>query len=207
MKWEDEFDDLLRDVRREHRAIEPPEKLEPALLAKMQQWKINAQLGRPVLMRRRAWAWGMAAVFAGLALWGGMAWRSHSSKEHETSLRVAHTPQTREPTVDAHVAVEPVKQPTRRHEDQAQETRRSIHETAREAARAADTGTLDMFIALPTSEGLPPPTQLSLVRVTLMGSDLQQYGLETPPEAAARSLLAEFVVGEDGLPRAIRIVQ
>jgi hypothetical protein len=57
------------------------------------------------------------------------------------------------------------------------------------------------------SEGLPPAAQLSVVRVKLRGSDLQQYGLEAPADAAMRSLLAEFVVGEDGLPRAIRIIQ
>jgi hypothetical protein len=46
-----------------------------------------------------------------------------------------------------------------------------------------------------------------VVRIKLRGSDLQQYGLEAPADAAARAMLAEFVVGEDGLPRAIRIVR
>jgi len=57
------------------------------------------------------------------------------------------------------------------------------------------------------SEGLPPAAELSVIRVTLKGSDLQQYGLEAPADAIAQNMLAEFVVGEDGLPRAIRIVQ
>jgi hypothetical protein len=57
------------------------------------------------------------------------------------------------------------------------------------------------------SEGLPPAAEMSVVRVTLRGSDLQQYGLVAPPDAVARTMLAEFVVGEDGLPRAIRIVR
>ena len=60
---------------------------------------------------------------------------------------------------------------------------------------------------LPVSEGLPPAAELSVVRIKLRGSDLQQYGLEAPPDAVAQTMLAEFVVGEDGLPRAIRIVR
>jgi hypothetical protein len=66
---------------------------------------------------------------------------------------------------------------------------------------------LDEFVALPVSEGLPPAAELSVVRIKLRGSDLQQYGLEAPADAVARTMLAEFVVGEDGLPRAIRIVR
>jgi len=48
---------------------------------------------------------------------------------------------------------------------------------------------------------------LSVVRVRVRGSELRQYGLEAPPDAGAQTLLAEFAVGEDGLPRAIRIVR
>ena len=62
-------------------------------------------------------------------------------------------------------------------------------------------------MALPVSEGLPVAAELSVVRVRLRGRDLQQYGLQAPADTAAQTLLAEFVVGEDGLPRAIRIVR
>jgi len=33
------------------------------------------------------------------------------------------------------------------------------------------------------------------------------FAAEAPPDAGAQTLLAEFAVGEDGLPRAIRIVR
>ncbi|MFC5862848.1 hypothetical protein ACFPT7_11140 [Acidicapsa dinghuensis] len=208
MRLEDEFDDLLREVGREHRAIEPPERLEPALLAKMRELQVNAKREQSTAMARRAWAWGAAAVLAGLAVWGTIVWRSHSWKSPEATIKATpHELQNRTPRADAHAAVEQVIQPAHRDVDQMQERRRAVHETAHEVALAAHTGSLDVFIPLPTSEGLPPANQLSLVRVTLTGSDLQQYGLQAPPDAAARSLLAEFVVGEDGLPRAIRIVQ
>jgi hypothetical protein len=84
-----------------------------------------------------------------------------------------------------------------------------VARTRPNAATQSETATnsLQEFVPLPVSEGLPPAAQLSVVRVKLRGSDLQQYGLEAPADAAMRSLLAEFVVGEDGLPRAIRIIQ
>jgi hypothetical protein len=62
------------------------------------------------------------------------------------------------------------------------------------------------FIPLPASEGLPPAVALSLVRMRIEQNSLQQYGLEIPAENTSRTLLAEFAVGEDGLPRAIRIL-
>jgi hypothetical protein len=36
---------------------------------------------------------------------------------------------------------------------------------------------------------------------------LRQYGLDVPPTLAPETILAEFLVGEDGLPRAVRIVR
>jgi hypothetical protein len=66
--------------------------------------------------------------------------------------------------------------------------------------------TLADFVPLPASEGLPSASEISLVRMQIKGSALQQYGLEIPVEAAPRTVLAEFAVGQDGLPRAIRII-
>ena len=75
------------------------------------------------------------------------------------------------------------------------------------SAKQAEWNSLDEFVALPASEGLPPAAELSVVRMQLRGSELQQYGLQAPADGAAQTMLAEFVVGEDGLPRAIRIVR
>jgi hypothetical protein len=75
-----------------------------------------------------------------------------------------------------------------------------------ESVADAEQASLEDFVPLPASEGLPPASAISLVRMQIEQSALQQYGLEVPAEAAPRTLLAEFVVGEDGLPRAIRII-
>jgi hypothetical protein len=85
------------------------------------------------------------------------------------------------------------------------ETARASHRNS--SPKRATWNSLDEFVPLPVSEGLPPAAELSVVRIKLRGSDLQQYGLEAPADAVAQTMLAEFVVGEDGLPRAIRIVR
>ena len=72
---------------------------------------------------------------------------------------------------------------------------------------APSSNSLDAFVPLPVSEGLPTAAELRIVRIRLRGSDLQQYGLQAPADVPAQTMLAEFAVGEDGLPRAIRIVR
>jgi hypothetical protein len=59
---------------------------------------------------------------------------------------------------------------------------------------------------LPSSEGLPASSAASLVRLRIQKASLRQYGLDVPATATSETILAEFVVGEDGLPRAIRLI-
>lgn len=65
----------------------------------------------------------------------------------------------------------------------------------------------ELFLALPSSEGLPEPSSVSVVQTRIHRDDLRQFGLDLPPFDQSRALLAEFVIGEDGLPRAVRIVR
>lgn len=208
MKWENEFDNLLREIGRKHRAMEAPQRLEGALLARMREKTADAERERSVAFKRfvafkrRSLAWGLAALLA-LALWGGVAWRERGTKNPKRNELVRREVPSLVKQSDMPVISERVVEQAGKHPKPAEKQPGG----QREMASAEGAGSLDVFVPLPTSEGLPPANQLSLVRVTLLGSDLQQYGLEAPPDAAARSLLAEFVVGEDGLPRAIRIVQ
>jgi hypothetical protein len=63
------------------------------------------------------------------------------------------------------------------------------------------------LIPLPSSAGLPPPQATSLLRVRLQESELRQFGLEFSEPFSTRYTQVEFVVGEDGLARAVRFVQ
>jgi hypothetical protein len=60
------------------------------------------------------------------------------------------------------------------------------------------------FIPLRYAEN--PSNSFQVVRVELGSSDLQQLGFPGVPEWQNRSVKADIVVGEDGLPHAIRFV-
>ena len=60
------------------------------------------------------------------------------------------------------------------------------------------------FIPLQYAEN--PSNSFQVVRVELGSSDLQQLGFPGVPEWENRSVKADIVVGEDGLPHAIRFV-
>jgi hypothetical protein len=84
---------------------------------------------------------------------------------------------------------------------------RHTHRPKRPANTESQPPLESQFVALPASEGLPPATAVSLVRMRIQQSALQQYGLEVLADSSNETLLAEFMVGEDGLPRAVRILQ
>jgi hypothetical protein len=63
------------------------------------------------------------------------------------------------------------------------------------------------FLPLPGSETLPPPLGTSLLRLRVPLGDLRQYGFDVPPPSAADMVSAEFVVGDDGVARAVRFVR
>lgn len=204
MKMDRELDSILAEIGREHRATAAPESVEAALAAAADR---RAKTGLPRL--RPAWAWGFALVLLAAIAWSGILWQ----------MRRSHGPRDREPLLTRSVQTPPAKRdspPSLRSE--ASRDAQAVSALLRRVSmgggrlhtashRRAAENSLQEFVPLPISEGLPPAAQLSVVRVHLVGNDLQQYGLEAPADAAVRTLLAEFVVGEDGLPRAIRIVQ
>jgi hypothetical protein len=61
------------------------------------------------------------------------------------------------------------------------------------------------FVMIPGALGLPSMESGSLVRVDLPVSLLPSLGV-TPPANAAAQVKADLIVGQDGLPRAVRLV-
>jgi hypothetical protein len=202
------LDEILDEIGREHRAIGAPESVEHVLCAAT----IERRRAAGGIRLRAAWAWGFAIVLLIAIASSGVVWKMQTG--HKSGDGNAQPNQAQ--SVPAHPA-KPASPPSSMRaavKVGVQSASRPLHKSGRAAApsvQAADSqsvgNSLQEFVPLPVSEGLPPAGELSLVRVRLQGSDLQQYGLEAPADAAVRMLLAEFVVGEDGLPRAIRIVQ
>jgi hypothetical protein len=200
MTTDRELDDILAELGREHRAINAPDKLEHVLRAAAGSRK--HAIGRP----RLKWTWA-AAVILLVAIAAGVIWQTHRSQQPQNrQARSVPVPQVRpEPMLPSSPVsglqdVQSKPAPLRR-----AGTGRAEHRQP--SPQSATWNALDEFVPLPVSEGLPPAAELSVIRIKLRGSDLQLYGLEAPADAIAQTMLAELVVGDDGLPRAIRIVQ
>ena len=200
---EKQLDEVLEELGREHRAIDAPESLERVLYAAAESRK--SAIAKP--RTQFPWAWAAVAILLAVVTTGGIIWRSRQT--HQPQTQQAHSlpapnvspgPLHSSP-VTASQIVAPKAEPVPR----AVNARAPLHHPS--PPQAPTSSSLDAFVPLPASEGLPTAAELSIVRIRLRGSDLQQYGLQTPADALAQTMLAEFAVGEDGLPRAIRIVR
>jgi len=203
MSTERELEEILAEIGLEHRAIGAPDKLESVLCA-----ATAARISVKAAPRMRL-AFTLAAVVILLAALAGVAvlWQTHIGHPSQIQQARSASPVQRTPQ-----AIDPLTNRTQTHNLPAKPAQvRNIQKhdaTPRHAPSPHRTwNSLDEFVPLPASEGLPTAAELSVVRIKLRGSDLQQYGLQTPADAAGQTMLAEFVVGEDGLPRAIRIVR
>jgi hypothetical protein len=200
---EKQLDEVLEELGREHRAIGAPDSLQRVLYAEAESRK--AAIGN----HRAQFAWASAAVAILLAVVAaaGVIWRSLQT--HQPQTQQAHSlpaPQVSPGPLHtspgtARPIVEPKAGPVR----EAVKARAPLRHSS--PPEAPTSSSLDAFVPLPVSEGLPTAAELSIVRIRLRGSDLQQYGLQTPADSLGQTMLAEFAVGEDGLPRAIRIVR
>jgi len=63
------------------------------------------------------------------------------------------------------------------------------------------------FWALPSYALIPSDDQLRVVRMEMRGEDLRLVGAPVPLENIRRRVTADFVVGQDGTPYAVRLVQ
>ena len=197
----DELDEVLKELRREHREITAPESLEARLRA-------AAGRARPVEVPRTPvvswwnwrwlsrWGWAMAAVVlvgVGLMIWD-MGRRSQAPVQQavvETNSNRAPVEQAQNVTV---ADVRPVDH------DFSQDVVRPAERRRRGEGVTA-------FMEVPGSEGLPAPMESSIVRVRMAKGDLRQYGFDVPPAATNELIHADLYLGEDGLPRAIRLVR
>ncbi len=63
------------------------------------------------------------------------------------------------------------------------------------------------FVALPTFDPAVPIGQSRMVRLELPGSSLQLIGYPVDEQLLERRVLTDVLVGQDGLPYAVRLVQ
>jgi hypothetical protein len=180
-----QFDQALEALRQEHRSIQPPPTLEASILR-------QAQLSAP---RHTVRNWSRALVTAAaLAIAIVLLYIRPTPLTVETHTTPPSAPQTTPFT--AAMSITPATPSTH------QRTSSRPHPSAHRQS----TPNPGPFVPLPTGVGLPEPTQAILIRTRIDTSSLRSYGLTPPPPGAPQTVLAEFLVGEDGLPRAIRLV-
>jgi len=201
------LDDLMPELRRQHRSTDAPAPLELVLRAAAESKAAPGSLAGLRRSRNRTLAWGMVAaavvLVSTLILAGVNEWGPH--REHRApsgSALQANLPSapTRSPEAQIDPAI--LSSPIRAASAKLPPRRRPPTPSSSNFQQAWQ----PEFVALPASEGLPKATAISLVRMRIQQGSLQQYGLEVPAESTAQTLLAEFMVGEDGLPRAVRIL-
>lgn len=88
----------------------------------------------------------------------------------------------------------------------AQLHRRQIHRTRPTRADQRAEQSSD-FMVLPGWSSATPREQLRIVRLELPASALRMVGAPVSQEVTERPVLADFVVGQDGTPYAMRLVQ
>lgn len=76
------------------------------------------------------------------------------------------------------------------------------------ASRAASAPAPRPFLPLPLAAALPDFESGEIVRLGIPVRSLPAYGLEIPPDAPPGpvAIQADLLIGQDGLPRAIRLV-
>jgi hypothetical protein len=65
----------------------------------------------------------------------------------------------------------------------------------------------EAFIPLPAYDASINPSDVRVVRLEVTGSDLMMVGAPVAADVSERRMVADFVVGSDGTPYAVRLVQ
>jgi hypothetical protein len=186
MNAPNQLDQALEALRQEHRSIQSPAALEKAILE-----RATLQQTLPRVRPFPLYAWSLALAAAAIAI-----------------AIVILYPRPSHPTVATQTTTLPTPKPIQTPSTlptNVQPALRRPHAKRRPATR--NQSSPGPFVPLPTGTGLPEPTQAMLIRTRINTSSLRSYGLTPPPPGAPQTILAEFLVGEDGLPRAIRLIR
>lgn len=203
---ENELNSILSQLRSEHRATEAPSSLEDRLIRQTQQ--AHARTSRNASwLQSHAWGLSFALLAITAAIAGWLLIYTPARPSQQGNVQTALVPPATQQTATAPrpAEIQPTPHTQSPHQLGAQPARRPRRLNPLSAS--TQDATEGRFVRLPASEGLPEPIQPSFVRTRILTSSLPQYGIDVPPFAPPQSVLAEFVVGEDGLPRAIRLIR
>lgn len=153
--------------------------------------------------RRRSQTLRMTAMAALLCLAAGLSFMTKTSRPQKGPVAVSIQPAI----VPAHVTDHartvsesgPAAGPATVHKAQLRQAQRGPSDQSAEQS-------LD-FMVLPGWSSVSPREQMRIVRMELPASALRIVGAPVSEEITERPVLADFVVGQDGTPYAMRLVQ
>lgn len=159
--------------------------------------------------RRRKRMTVATALVAGVAI--SMAWLWAGRQPHPNSVDKLQ-PQTIQPssapavawhaTSESAIAADTSRSRIRARSKPTNKTQGVRHEEP-----SAVVATAEDFVALPTFDPAIPIGESCMVRLDLPGSALQLIGYPVDEELLERRVLTDVLVGQDGVPYAVRLVQ
>jgi hypothetical protein len=213
MRWEHQLKDALGDLARSADAVPANAASERRLLEAFDARHEGESSNQALQDVPRRATWYLAAA-ASVALFVGGAWWA-AGRHEVVPAPVAQSAST-QATPPARPAV-PLPAPPAGIASEALAPRPVIEGTTtpRPASRPRPTpATLasnatddaDDFVELPAAERLPRLESGMIVRVELDATSLPAYGFPIMPDSTLRPVTADVLVGQDGQPRAIRLV-
>ncbi len=186
----------LRELAEEERGLQAPVRVETALRAVYRQRRAMEVHARA--WRRWIWAGAAAVIAAGVVT--ALALRRDNKSVTPTAV---HVPAQANPSV---LQPATANQPQQLAQDvRTQESGQS--RKPRGVAHRSEAESAEEFIPLPDSLPLLPAEETSVVRVQLPRGALSAFGLSVNEERAADLIQVDFLVAEDGTPRAVRYVR
>lgn len=193
----DDFERLLPELKMRLKALasqsgrSAPPRLEAALVA-----EFRSRQRRKRTRRSANWYWAAAAAACLVVAAGLMRFeRRPTPPPRAAALLQAPT------AVEARLTQAPPAAPARK-------TARRPRRVARPAAPRPGSKRPEMATEfIPVSYAATPAGQASIVRVRLPRTALLSFGLPMNVERAAEPVLADVLLGEDGVARAIRFVR
>ena len=169
--------------------------LHPVTAGEAVEARLRAEVRRRKRLSVAPWllAAGAAAVLA-LGIWIGRS---------RPEVAVLATVQNSRPPAPAELA--PV---TESLAPPLEVSRRATAPRARPApGETASPRPMAVFVMLPGSELMPPAQDLQILRVRIPRTRMQSLGWPVNVDRLEERVLADVMVGEDGVPRAVRLVQ
>ncbi|HET8547318.1 MAG TPA: hypothetical protein VFL57_04905 [Bryobacteraceae bacterium] len=200
---DDWIQERLRELRESMAPMNAPESVQAAVLGAFRE---RARSRRHV---RRLWRWAVAACLAMLSIVG--AWRL--LRPEQPSVAIADPPRPPAPPAssprvarEAQVAAASHTGTGKLNRAHKRATERTAMQRPRRKPATAEPETTAAFVPLPFAPPLTPAEDQQVVRVRMPRGAMRQFGMFVREDRVRDPVQADFLLGQDGIARAVRLV-